>query len=243
MTDRTTDDAGRRVSPRRGAALDALFVLGTLFVIKTALLPFDQLWTYAGPISLTASAAVATWRLYRNREGWADLGLRRPAGLTRLLVWPAVVLVVTIAAGPAIELAVSSAGIGGAEIDPRYSRRFADLPGNTPMFVEWLLLSWFVGGFVEEMLFRGMLISRFERLLSGGPVALAMAVVLQSVVFGQQHFYYQGLSGALATGGIALLSGFFYVMFGRNLWPLVLSHGAANTIGLTLIYCGIQSAG
>lgn len=240
MTDRTAGDTGGRVSPRRDAALDVAFVLGTLFVIKTALLPFEQLWTYAGPISLTASTAVATWRLYRNRESWADLGLRRSASFPRLLAWSAIAFVVTVAAGPAIELAVSSAGIGGTEIDPRYSRRFADLPGNTPMFVDWLLMSWFVGGFVEEMLFRGMLISRFERLLSGGPVALVLAVVLQSVVFGQQHFYYQGLSGALATGGIALLSGIFYVMFGRNLWPLVLSHGAANTLGLTLIYSGFQ---
>ncbi|MEQ1865600.1 MAG: CPBP family intramembrane glutamic endopeptidase [Micropepsaceae bacterium] len=243
MTEHTAGDGGNRVSHISGAATDLLILLGTLFVIKTALLQFDPLWTYAGPISLTASAAVATWRLYRNREGWADLGLRRPVSITRVLVWSGVALVITMAAGPAIELAVSSAGISGTEIDPRYSGRFADLRGNTPMFVYWVFLSWFVGGFVEEMLFRGMLISRFERLLSGGPVALAMAVVLQSIVFGQQHFYYQGWSGALATGGIALLSGFFYVMLGRNLWPLVLSHGAANTIGLTLIYSGIQSAG
>jgi len=238
--DRTARDAG---SPAGSAAVDLALVLGTLIAIKMALLPFDRLWTYAGPISLTASAAVATWRLYRSGEVWADLGLRRPASVTRMLGWSFLALVATLAAGVAIEAGIAAAGIAGEEIDPRYSSRFADLPGNTQAFVYWIVMSWFVGGFVEEMLFRGMIMSRFERLLSGGPIALAAAIALQSVVFGQQHFYYQGWRGALATAGIALLSGVFYVMAKRNLWPLVLSHGAANTIGMTLIYAGIQPAG
>lgn len=227
----------------RAAALDLTFVLGTLFTVKWALLQFDQLWTYAGPISLVASVVVASWRLMRNHESWTDLGLRKPVSLSRMLGWSLVALIVTIAAGIAIEAAITSAGIVGDEVDPRYSRRFANLPGNTPVFIYWVVLSWVVGGFVEEMLFRGMLISRFERLLSGGGLAVAIAVILQSAVFGQQHFYYQGWAGALATGGIALISGVIYVLLKRNLWALILSHGAANTIGLTLIYAGIQPAG
>lgn len=225
------------------AALDLIFVLGTLFAVKFALLQFEALWTYAGPVSLVASFIVASWRLIRSRESWADLGLKKPASLSRMLGWSLLALIVTMAAGIAIEAAITSAGIAGGEIDARYSRRFADLPGNTRVFVTWLAMSWIVGGFVEEMLFRGMLISRFERLLFGGPFAVGIAVVLQAAVFGQQHFYYQGWAGALATGGIALISGVFYLLLKRNLWALILSHGAANTIGLTLIYAGIQPAG
>lgn len=243
MTGTTDRDAGTPSRSAQAAALDLMFVLGTLFVVKWTLLQFDQLWTYAGPASLVASVVVASWRLMRNRESWADLGLRKPVSLSRLLGWSLLALIVTMAAGIAIEAAITSAGIIGAEIDPRYSRRFAGLPGNTPMFAYWVAVSWVVGGFVEEMLFRGMLISRFERLLSGGALAVAMAVILQSVIFGQQHFYYQGWAGALATGGIAFISGIFYILLKRNLWALILSHGAANTIGLTLIYAGIQPAG
>ena len=99
------------------------------------------------------------------------------------------------------------------------------------------------GAVGEEMLFRGMLISRFERLFAGFRYPVLIAVVLQAVLFGQQHFYYQGLNGALATGGIALISGGAYLLLKRTLWPLILSHGLANSIGLTLIYAGMQPTG
>jgi membrane protease YdiL (CAAX protease family) len=40
-----------------------------------------------------------------------------------------------------------------------------------------------------------------------------------------------------------LVSGILYLLFKRNLWPLTLSHGLVNTIGLTLIYTGLQPVG
>jgi uncharacterized protein len=228
---------------RSRAAFDILIVLATLYVIKSILLKVDALWTYAGPISLVASFAVAWLCLRRNREDWKELGLKRPPNATRAVAWSLGILIVTMAAGVIIEFAISSAGVAGTEVDPRYAKRFADLPGNTRQFLLWVTMSWVVGGFVEEMLFRGLLLSRFERILGAKPYSTSIAVVLQAVVFGQQHFYYQGWSGALATGGIALISGALFIFLGRNLWPLIVSHALANTIGLTLIYAGVQAAG
>ena len=46
-------------------AVDLLFTLGTLFGLKYLLLQFDVMWTFAGPISLLAALAMATWRLKR----------------------------------------------------------------------------------------------------------------------------------------------------------------------------------
>ena len=121
--------------------------------------------------------------------------------------------------------------------------RFADVPGNTAAFVYWLAVAWIIGGFAEEMLFRAFFITRFEMLFSRIPFGLVVAVILPAIIFGQQHYYYQGISGAFATGGVALVSGILYLLFKRNLWPLTLSHGLINTVGLTLIYTGIQPAG
>ena len=112
------------------------------------------------------------------------------------------------------------------------------MPGNLPAYLFWLGIAWVIGGFTEEVLFRGMLISRFEKLFTFAPFGVFFAIVMQAIIFGQQHFYYQGLNGALATGAIALVSGLFYFLLKRNLWPLMLSHGLANTLGLTLIYLG-----
>lgn len=228
----------------RAAAVDLLLVLATLLAVKAAMLGIDALWTYAGPVSLLAAVLVAHWRLRANGEGWGDLGLRRPARPGRMAMWAAVLLIVTIAAGIAIESLIPSiTGIDTNAIDPRYAGRFAAVPGSLPHYLYWMIISWVIGAFAEEMLFRGMLVSRFERLFAGWPTPVVIAVILQAVLFGQQHLYYQGLNGALATGGIALISGIFYMLLKRTLWPLILSHGLANSIGLTLLYAGMQPAG
>jgi len=228
----------------RIAISDLVFVLGTLFAVKTVLLKFDALWTYAGPIALLASLGVATVCLRLNNEGWGDLGLRRPKSILVALLWTVGILVVTMALGIVIESVVASTITppdgAASEIDQRYANRFADVPGNLPVYLYWLAISWIIGGFTEELLFRGMLISRFERVFSFAPFAVIIAVILQAVIFGQQHLYYQGIGGALATGAIAFVSGGFYLLLKRNLWPLTLSHGLANTIGLTLLYTGFQ---
>ena len=228
----------------RTAAIDLLFVLATLIITKALLLQIAALWTYAGPVSLLASLFVAHWRLQRNGESWRDLGLQKPQKLGRVVLWAVLLLIVTIAAGIAIETLIPAiTGNNPNAIDPRYADRFADVPGNLYLYLYWMIVSWVVGAFAEEMLFRGILISRFERLFAGFRYPVLIAVVLQAVLFGQQHLYYQGLNGALATGGIALISGGAYLLLKRTLWPLILSHGLANSIGLTLIYAGMQPAG
>ena len=227
-----------------GSVSDLVLIIGTLMAVKTALLQFDSLWTYAGPISLLAAFGVASLCLYRNKERWANLGLRAPSSYPKIVGWAFVALIVTMVAGVLVNLAIGAVLVDpSAGIDPRYGDRFADLPGNTPVFLYWVAVSWIIGAFVEEMLFRAMLISRFERLFRRSTYASIIAVIMQALLFGQQHYYYQGLNGALATGAIALISGAFFIGLKRNLWPLILSHGAANMIGLTLIYGGIQPPG
>lgn len=228
----------------RNAAIDIILVLGTLLILKYALLNVELMWTYAGPISLLSALAVASWRLHKQGQTWADLGLKRPQSWWKMILWTVIALVLTAAIGIFLEGVVNATmGSSTAQAEPDNGGRFANLPGNTPVFLYWLAVAWIIGGFVEEMLFRGLLITRFEALFSRVPFGLVFAIIVPAIIFGQQHHYYQGIGGAIATGGIALVSGVLYVLFKRNLWPLTLSHGLANTIGLTLIYTGIQPAG
>lgn len=225
------------------AARDLVLVLGTLYLVKWLLLSIDALWVSAGPISLLASLAVALLCLRLGKEGWGGLGLTRPESIPKMLLWTVVILAVTMGVGIVVESAMSSlfdpAGESLPKVDERFENRFANLPGNVLIYLQWVAIAWIVGGFTEELLFRGFLISRFERLFSAAPFALLIAIVLQAVVFGHQHFYYQGMSGAFATGLIALVSGVFFVLLKRNIWPLILSHGLANTLGFTLIFLGV----
>lgn len=225
------------------AARDLALVLGTLYLVKWLLLNIDTLWVSAGPISLLASLGVTFLCLRLSKERWSSIGLKRPESIRKMLLWTVVILVATMGVGILVESAVSSL-FGSAEesltgVDERFENRFANLPGNVPIYLQWVAVAWIVGGFTEELLFRGFLISRFERLFSPVPFAIVIAIVLQAVVFGHQHFYYQGLGGALATGLIALVSGIFFVLLKRNIWPLILSHGLANTLGFSLIFLGV----
>jgi membrane protease YdiL (CAAX protease family) len=226
----------------RTSAVDLLFVLLTLFTIKTALLQFSSLWTYAGPISLLASLAVATWRLKRSNHSWSDVGFIHDMSHLKLAGWTLLALVVTLIGGGIAESVatslISEPSIDNEALTSTMQDRFANVAGNIPVYLFWIAISWGIGGFVEELLFRGFLINRFESLFQRLPFAVIYGVLIQAAIFGQQHYYYQGMNGLIATGVIGLLSGIIYITCGRRLWPLILSHGLANTLGMTMLFLG-----
>lgn len=222
---------------------DIALIVGTLLMSKNLLLQVDAIWTFAGPISLLLALGVATIRLRQSGENWASIGLRRPESMKKLALWTFIALIVTIAVGILIESLV--AGLFSAPdeatqaIDARFQGRFDNLEGNFPIYLFWLAVGWIIGGFTEELLFRGALFSRFERLFTSAPFAVFLAILCQAFFFGQGHYYYQGIAGFVATGTMGVVSGGLYLVFKRNLWPLMLSHGLSNTIGLTLLYLGV----
>lgn len=224
---------------------DLLLVLATLFILKWLLLQFDVTWTLAGPISLLSALAVATWRLKRQGQSWRDLGLTYTGSKLSLTLWTLGALVSTILIGNitqslASQLIPEATSIDQSNLDAM-SNRFINVPGNFVVYFFWIVVAWVIGGFTEELLFRGFLINRFEKVLIKIPFAIAIAIVLQALIFGQQHMYYQGWVGFAATGVIGLLSGVIYVFSRRRLLPLVISHGLANSLGLTLMYLGVQT--
>ena len=232
------------VGTKRSALIDIGLVLGAMLILKYALMRVDALWTYAGPVSLLAALAVAGWRLHERDETWSNLGLKRPQSWPKTIRLALLALVLTTVVGIILESATAAVLADSvARAENSNAGRFADVPGNTAAFIYWLAVAWIIGAFAEEMLFRAFFITRFEVLFSRIPFGLAFAVILPAILFGQQHYYYQGASGAFATGGVALASGILYLLFKRSLWPLTLSHGIINTVGLTLIYAGVQPAG
>ena len=116
---------------------------------------------------------------------------------------------------------------------------FEGMRGNFITYIIMLLIGWVVGGFIEEITFRGYLITRLKKLLGNSPLVLFFILVLTSVPFGLSHLY-QGLSGVLSTGFIAFIFGFIFIKSGYNLWLPILTHGFVNTVGLTLIYLDLD---
>lgn len=110
-----------------------------------------------------------------------------------------------------------------------------NIRGNLSDYLIWLLLGWIIGGFIEEILFRGFLITRISNLFSSKNLGYLTAIVLTSAVFGYSHLY-QGWSGVISTGLIAVLLGIIFIKNHKILWYSILTHGFVNVIGLTVIF-------
>lgn len=216
------------------ALRDLALVVVTMVAVKQALLPITQL--YAGPASTLSAMIVATLLLWHRGCSWGDLGFRWPEswirtlGLTLLTM--AFFLVCT-------QLMVLLADQFFADIGT--SDRFSHVEGNLVAYAMIMFLVWTHGSFFEELLFRAFIISNASEGLGGGLRADIIALLISSVFFGYRHAYYQGWHGAFVTGAGGFAFGVFYLWFGkRNIIPLILAHGAFNTLGQTFRFLGIE---
>ena len=178
---------------------------------------------------------IASQSLWVRGLGWADVGLRRPASVSRALLLAA-------AAAPVILVAVRFVIVPAAE-------RLAGVPldlsalgeaGDARAYSMWLAQAWTLAAFGEEMVFRGYLIRRVSDLAGDSLAGLTTAIVISSCLFGLAHAY-QGWAGVIATGTIGALMAILYFVSRRNLWPVIVCHGLVDTVAVTLIYAGRQS--
>ncbi len=217
-----------------GALADLAIILAVLIVVKQSLLPISTL--YAGPASTFSAMFVATLLLRLRGISWRDLGLRWPENWLRTIGLTVLTFVLFIAAA-----AIFSIIADRFFEDVGASGRFDHVEGDVVSYVIVMALVWTHGSFFEELLFRAFIISKASRLLGGGILADLIAVGFSSVFFGYRHYYYQGLNGALVTGGIGLTFGLLYLWFGRrNVLPLIFTHGIANSLAQTLRFLGIE---
>jgi uncharacterized protein len=101
----------------------------------------------------------------------------------------------------------------------------------------WLAIGWLVGGFAEELLFRGFLIRRTADACGGALFGHVLGIAGQALLFGSLHWYAGSFALVHATV-FALVIGCGYYAAGRNLWPLILVHGIWNTRGIWSQYSG-----
>tara|TARA_R110000803_G_scaffold152983_2_gene217927 strand:- start:2747 stop:3226 length:480 start_codon:yes stop_codon:yes gene_type:complete len=148
-------------------------------------------------------------------------------------------IVAIIATGIVTQLALQGLGIDPLpEGQDAASDRFAGIAGNLPVYLMWLGIGIVSGGLAEEMFFRGYLITRLQTAFRGLHLAPVLAVVIAGLVFGFGHYYYQGLSGWITTGMIGVVIGGLFLLYKRNLWPLIIAHAFVDSLGMTAMYMG-----
>lgn len=229
--------AGRR---RWTAAVDILLTLaasGLLYGLEmglqsVGLLPESGMYT--GAVTLVGTFFFVWWLVRRRGEGLATLGLRRPPTWWFVPAWGLVVLVVNIAA----QLTLSPALAALFNLPAPDVSQYAVLRGNLGLFLSTTAGAMVTGGFIEEVIYRGLMVDRLSRLFGGGPRGSVLGALTCGVPFGLIHFEW-GLGGILVTAVMGATLGFMYLATRRNLWPLVAAHAALDLILMLQAYLGV----
>ena len=116
--------------------------------------------------------------------------------------------------------------------------RFQEIPGNLPLLLLVLPLSWVIGAFGEEFFFRGFMLTAVASILGASRAAWLAAIVIQALGFGLIHVE-QGPVQAISMGIGGMVYGAAYLYARKNLWPTILAHGINNTLGFILLYSGV----
>jgi len=208
---------------------DGLLLVGELSAVIA--LTFADFWGLV-PVSRTPFLLVLAWAsLQLRRLAWRDLGLRRP---------PRLVLVIGlgIAAGLGIELLavnITTPLIVTLTGVPPDLSDFRAIVGNVRLLLVFIVLSWILAAFGEELAFRGYLMSRLSGALGGTPFAWVSSLVIISLYFGIGHGN-QGLTGIIQESLSGFWLGVMFLLSGRNLTIPILAHGVSNTLAFVLIY-------
>ena len=226
---------------QQGARRPALFIasafalilvlLGLLRAGRLAGTPLDALEGLATPLYVGASILVGLL-LIRRGAPFRRFGFDHPLrpGFHLALALAAIVALQLLAA--ILEPVWTSLFGGGRDLG-----RFADVPGSPGALARLLALSWTVAAFGEEIAFRIVLMGGLAWALGGTRSAWVAALLVQAVVFGLVHLY-QGPAGVAGTMVSGLVYGTAVYAARGSVWPAVLAHGGANTIGILTLYAG-----
>jgi membrane protease YdiL (CAAX protease family) len=113
------------------------------------------------------------------------------------------------------------------------------IKNNWFVLLQTFVFVWLFVAIVEEVIFRGFLMTEISKIIGSGLLATIFNIVFTSVVFGFCHAY-QNKCGIVTTGLIGSLFAIVFLISGRNLWVAILTHGFLDTIGILSIYFGVD---
>ena len=186
------------------------------------------------PITQTIFLLPLIWIMLRLRgERWSEIGFARPDNFWWFIV-------IGVLAGVLMELfavyvttPLISSFFG---VEPNYSE-LKDIRGNLTLLFLFIVLSWTLAAFGEEICFRGFLMKRLAQIFGESRVGWIVALLLSSVLFGWGHTE-QGVSGWIQEGLSGLILGILFLSAKRNLVVPIVAHGISNTLAFVLIYFG-----
>ena len=184
-------------------------------------------------VPLSAAAAFAfSWAA--TRRPLTDLGIRWPERPLRLLV-------------VAVALGVGMNGFGRTflwptlyrVLGPRDLRYLGAIEGNLDVVLALLPLIWLSAAICEEIVYRGFLQQRLERVFRESIAGNVAAIGITSAVFAANHAV-QGTSGVIQTFIVSSVFGAIFIRSKHNLLLLILIHGVWDTFSVAVMYLGLK---
>jgi uncharacterized protein len=104
-----------------------------------------------------------------------------------------------------------------------------------------IVAAWVLGGFLEEVVFRGIVLQSVEAALAGWlaqPTAAAAIAILTAALGAGVIHLYQGPRAAIIIVQLSILFGVLFVVSGYDLWAVILCHGLYDTIAFIRFAAG-----
>ena len=111
------------------------------------------------------------------------------------------------------------------------------IEGNFTNYVLFIILGWILGGFCEEIIYRGYVVKRLAIIFGDTNKAWFLSAIIASIAFGFAHNY-QGPSGIINAAIIGFIFALIFIYNRKNLMLPILTHGIYNMVAITLIYLG-----
>jgi len=109
---------------------------------------------------------------------------------------------------------------------------FESIQKSKANLIAGILAAWILGGFLEELIVRGIVLISVEAMLDvwmTRPLTTIIAVLVAAVGAGLMHAY-QGPRAMVIITQLSILFGILFVVSGYNLWAVILCHGLYDTI-------------
>lgn len=156
-----------------------------------------------------------------------ELGLNTPASwlftIGLALIWLALML----AYGPVADKLASR-----LFEKPPTLEAFGAIQRSTINLIAGIVTAWVLGGILEELIARGIVLQAVEELLTarlGTLIAAVIAILIAAIGAGIMHLY-QGPRAVVIITQLSILFGILFVVSGYNLWIVILCHGLYDTI-------------
>ena len=109
---------------------------------------------------------------------------------------------------------------------------FRALQESRAKLIAGIAIAWVLGGFLEELVLRGIILRATEAFLSERMpqiAAIAVAICASAAVAFMIHLY-QGVRAATIVTQLSVLLGVLFVISGYDLWAVIFCHGLYDTV-------------